>query len=87
MPSIAIAGCELKRSGRQYTIQSKGPLGGKFGTVFVARGNTAEVVSIEKVGWLGRRLVDQPIERHVRVLRELGFEEVDYGGGGRRSLG
>jgi hypothetical protein len=70
----AVAGCDLLDGpGETFDVQSRGPLGGKHGTLFEADGDSARIVGIGKIGWLGHRHLDTPIERHVEVLRELGF--------------
>ena len=72
---MTVIGCQLDAGPgpRTFDIESKGPLGGEQGTLFMARDDTAWVLGVGKKGWLGSRRLDTPIERHVEVLRELGF--------------
>jgi hypothetical protein len=94
---LAIAGCELieqpgnKEGGRPfgavYDIQSRGPLGGRQGTLFRAAGDVAEIIGIAKIGrLLGSQRQTTPTEKHVQVLRELGFREMVYPDGRRYEI-
>ena len=92
-----IAGCEvLEQAGNKeggypfgavYDIQSRGFFGAKHGTLFRATGNTAEIIGIAKIGrFLGYQDQSIPIERHVQVMRELGFLEVVFPNGKRYEI-
>jgi hypothetical protein len=94
---LSVAGCELieepgnKEGGRPfgavYDIQSRGPLGGQLGTLFRAAGDVAEIIGIVKIGrLLGHQHQSTPTEKHVQVLRELGFKEVIYPDGRRYEI-
>jgi hypothetical protein len=86
-PSSRRSGWQLLDGpGGTYDIQSRGRLGGHHGTLFRARGNTAEIVGIGKIGLAGKRLVDVPIEKHVDVFRELGFAEMVFPSGKRYEI-
>ena len=83
-------GCRVERggasfAGTSYTISSTGPLGGLNTTVFRDLTYTtnstpaqsyalAFILSVNKKGVLGSRPVNTPVERHVDVLRALGFQ-------------
>jgi hypothetical protein len=82
-----LAGCRLiEGAARTYDLQSRGPLGGRHGTLFRADGDIATLVGIGKIGWLGRRHVNVPIERHVDAFRELGFVEMVLPNGKRYEI-
>jgi hypothetical protein len=84
---VSIAGCQLlelpgnKEGGRPlgavYDIRSGGLLGAQHGTLFRAEGDVAEIVSIAKSGlFVAYQYQSVPIDEHVEVLRDLGFNEM-----------
>lgn len=82
-----LAGCHLIEGAAQtYDLQSRGPLGGRHGTLFRAEGDIATIVGIGKIGWLGRRNLNVPIERHVDAFREHGFVEMVLPNGKRYEI-
>jgi hypothetical protein len=94
---LSIAGCQVieqpgnKEGGRPfgavYDIQSRGPFGGEHGTLFRAEGDVAEIIGIAKIGRLvGRQRLSVPTEKHVQVLRELGFREMVFPDGKRYEI-
>jgi hypothetical protein len=75
---VTLIGCQLLEGThpRTFDIESKGPLGGEHGTLFFPRGDTAMIIAVGKKGWFGSRRQNTPIERHVEVLREIGFHRM-----------
>ncbi len=86
LPTV-VAGCDLLEGmAGTYDIQSRGRLGGQHGTLFRAQGDTAEIVGIGKIGWIGMRHLNVPIEKHVDAFRELGFTEMVFPSGKRYEI-
>ncbi len=84
---IHISGCALiNGQGGAYDLQSRGPLGGKYGTLFHARGDIVEIVGTGKFRLRGYQRFDVPIDQHVKALRDLGFHEVVFPNGRRYQL-
>ncbi len=83
-----INGCELSREDLVggYDIRSKGPFGGGHWVRFRALGDTAEFILIVKEGRLGAQRMKAPIERHVDVLRTLGFQQMVWPDGKRYEI-
>jgi hypothetical protein len=79
----SVGGCELSRADivGGYDLRSKGSLGSGHWTRFRALGDTAEIVLITKEGWTGMRKENVPTQRHVEVLRQLGFREMIWPNG------
>ncbi len=79
---VEIRGCTLSGQGQVYKIESRGPLGGGYTTVFRPQGDHADVFTVIKEGRLGTRDPGgSPPLRHVSVLKELGFRTVGREGG------
>lgn len=69
-----------------YDLQSRGRLGGRHGTLFLPKRDTARIVGVGKIGWFGNRRQNVPPERHVQALRELGFTEMILPNGKRYEI-
>jgi hypothetical protein len=87
LPS-SVAGCELSLAEvvGGYDIRSTGGRGSEHWTRFRALGQTAEIILITEQGWTGLREVNVPTERHVEVLRQLGFREMSWPDGKRYEI-
>jgi len=59
-----------------YLIRSSGAFGGENVTGFRAQDDLALIFMVSKRGLLGTRKLNTPVERHVDVLRELGFKQM-----------
>jgi hypothetical protein len=69
-----------------HDIQSRGVLRAQHSTLFDAEGDVAVITGIGKVGLFGYHDESVPIERHVQVLRELGFTEFALPNGKRYEI-
>ncbi|MGH2450897.1 MAG: hypothetical protein ACRDGE_06450 [Candidatus Limnocylindria bacterium] len=79
--------CELLAAAEgTYDLRSRGPLGGRHGTLFRPEGDIAHLVGVGKIGWFGSRVQHVPPERHVQALRELGFTEMSLSNGERYEI-
>jgi hypothetical protein len=64
-----------------YEIRSEGRVGSRDVSVFIAKGEEAQILSSVKTGWTGSRKVNLPNPRHIEVLRELGFHRARFPNG------
>jgi hypothetical protein len=85
---MSLGGCELCRADivGGYDLRSKGSLGAGHWTRFRAVGDAAEIILIAKEGWAGLRKQNVPTQRHVEVLRQLGFRQMIWPNGKRYEI-
>jgi hypothetical protein len=74
---VEVEGCQLRRQGQMFLIESRGPLGGEYATFFAPEGAHVRVEVTWKKGRFGERDTGGlPPLRHMKVLKHFGFRTI-----------